>query len=77
MTQIFEEVPHTSSHCHTHTEAVLYVLEGVGFSEIDEEHYDWEAGEQPSRPGQDVEARRGVGRDIANRRVQAGVDLPG
>jgi uncharacterized cupin superfamily protein len=45
MTNIFEEVPHTSSHCHTHTEAVLYVLEGVGFSEIDFEHYDWEAGD--------------------------------
>jgi mannose-6-phosphate isomerase-like protein (cupin superfamily) len=45
MTNIFEEVPHTSSHCHSHTEAVLYVLEGVGFSEIDDEHYDWEAGD--------------------------------
>jgi mannose-6-phosphate isomerase-like protein (cupin superfamily) len=45
MTNIFEEVPHTSSHCHSHTEAVLYVLEGVGFSEIDYEHYDWEAGD--------------------------------
>jgi len=45
MTNIFEEVPHTSSHCHSHTEAVLYVLEGVGFSEIDGEHYDWEAGD--------------------------------
>ena len=45
MTSIFEEVPHTSSHCHSHTEAVLYVLEGVGFSEIDYEHYDWEAGD--------------------------------
>lgn len=45
MTNIFEEVPHTSSHCHSHTEAVLYVLEGVGFSEIDHEHYDWEAGD--------------------------------
>ena len=45
MTNIFEEVPHTSSHCHSHTEAVLYVLEGVGFSEIDFEHYDWEAGD--------------------------------
>lgn len=45
MTDIFEEVPHTSSHCHTHTEAVLYVLEGVGFSEVDFEHYDWEAGD--------------------------------
>jgi mannose-6-phosphate isomerase-like protein (cupin superfamily) len=45
MTNIFEEVPHTSSHCHSHTEAVLYVLEGVGFSEIDYQHYDWEAGD--------------------------------
>jgi uncharacterized cupin superfamily protein len=45
MTNIFEEVPHTSSHCHSHTEAVLYVLEGVGFSEVDFEHYDWRAGD--------------------------------
>jgi mannose-6-phosphate isomerase-like protein (cupin superfamily) len=45
MTNVFEEVPHSSSHCHSHTEAVLYVLEGVGFSEIDYEHYDWEAGD--------------------------------
>jgi uncharacterized cupin superfamily protein len=45
MTNIFEEVPHTSSHCHSHTEAVLYVLEGVGFSEVDFEHYDWQAGD--------------------------------
>ncbi len=45
MTNIFEEIPHTSSHCHTHTEAVLYVLEGVGFSEIDFAHFDWEAGD--------------------------------
>lgn len=45
MTNIFEEVPHTSSHCHSHTEAVLYVLEGVGFSEIDYQRYDWEAGD--------------------------------
>jgi mannose-6-phosphate isomerase-like protein (cupin superfamily) len=50
MTQIFEEVPHTSSHCHTHTEAVLYVLEGVGYSEIDGEHYDWEAGDAVQIP---------------------------
>jgi uncharacterized cupin superfamily protein len=50
MTQIFEEVPHTSSHCHTHTEALLYVLEGVGFSEIDGEHYDWEAGDAVQIP---------------------------
>ena len=45
MTNIFEEVPHTSSHLHSHTEAVLYVLEGVGFSEVDYEHYDWAAGD--------------------------------
>ncbi len=45
MTNIFEEVPHTSSHLHSHTEAILYALEGVGFSEIDNEHYDWEAGD--------------------------------
>jgi mannose-6-phosphate isomerase-like protein (cupin superfamily) len=45
MTNIFEEVPHTSSHCHSHTEAILYVLEGVGFSEIDGQRYDWQAGD--------------------------------
>jgi quercetin dioxygenase-like cupin family protein len=50
MTQIFEEVPHTSSHDHSHTEAVLYVLEGVGFSEIDGVHYDWEAGDAVQIP---------------------------
>lgn len=50
MTQIFEEVPHSSSHDHTHTEAVLYVLEGVGFSEIDGQHYDWEAGDAVQIP---------------------------
>lgn len=45
MTNIFEEVPHTSSHCHSHTEAVLYALEGAGFSEIDGRRYDWVAGD--------------------------------
>jgi quercetin dioxygenase-like cupin family protein len=50
MTQIFEEIPHTSSHCHTHTEAVLYVLEGVGYSEIDGRRYDWEAGDAVQIP---------------------------
>jgi quercetin dioxygenase-like cupin family protein len=50
MTQIFEEVPHSSSHDHSHTEAVLFVLEGVGFSEIDGEHYDWEAGDAVQIP---------------------------
>lgn len=50
MTQIFEEAPHTSSHCHTHTEAVLYALDGVGFSEIDGVRYDWEAGDAVQIP---------------------------
>lgn len=50
MTQIFEEVPHTSSHCHSHTEAVLFVLDGIGFSEIDGKHYDWEAGDAVQIP---------------------------
>jgi uncharacterized cupin superfamily protein len=50
MTQIFEEVPHSSSHCHTHTEAVLYALEGVGYSEIDGVRYDWEAGDAVQIP---------------------------
>jgi quercetin dioxygenase-like cupin family protein len=50
MTQIFEEVAHSSSHDHSHTEAVLFVLEGVGFSEIDGEHYDWEAGDAVQIP---------------------------
>jgi mannose-6-phosphate isomerase-like protein (cupin superfamily) len=50
MTQIFEEVPHSSSHDHSHTEAVLFVLEGIGFSEIDGEHYDWEAGDAVQIP---------------------------
>jgi uncharacterized cupin superfamily protein len=50
MTQIFEEVPHSSSHCHTHTEAVLYVLEGVGYSEIDGRRYDWEVGDAVQIP---------------------------
>ncbi len=45
MTNIFEEVPHTSSHCHSHTEAVLYAIEGRGYSEIDGRRYDWEAGD--------------------------------
>jgi uncharacterized cupin superfamily protein len=45
MTNIFEEVPHTSSHLHSHTEAMLYALEGQGFSEVDYAHYDWEAGD--------------------------------
>lgn len=50
MTQIFEEVAHSSSHCHTHTEAVLYVLEGVGYSEIDGRRYDWVAGDAVQIP---------------------------
>ncbi len=45
MTNIFEEAPRTRSHRHTHTEAMLYVLEGSGYSVIDDERYDWEAGD--------------------------------
>jgi quercetin dioxygenase-like cupin family protein len=45
MTNIFEEAPRTRSHRHTHTEAMLYVLEGSGYSEIDGVRYDWEAGD--------------------------------
>jgi quercetin dioxygenase-like cupin family protein len=50
MTQIFEEVPHSSSHCHTHTEAVLFALDGVGYSEIDGRRYDWAAGDAVQIP---------------------------
>lgn len=45
MTNIFEEVPHSSSHKHSHTEAMLYVLEGSGYSEVDGVRYDWSAGD--------------------------------
>ncbi len=45
MTHIFEETAHSSSHKHAHTEAMLYVLEGKGFSEVDGARYDWEAGD--------------------------------
>jgi quercetin dioxygenase-like cupin family protein len=45
MTNIFEEAPRTRSHRHTHTEAMLYVLEGSGYSEIDGERYDWAQGD--------------------------------
>jgi uncharacterized cupin superfamily protein len=45
MTNIFEEVPHSSSHRHSHTEAMLYALEGSGYSEVDGKRYDWVAGD--------------------------------
>lgn len=45
ITNIFEETPKTRSHSHTHTEAMLYVLEGSGYSEIDGQRYDWVAGD--------------------------------
>ncbi len=45
MSTIFEEAPHSSSHSHTHTEAMLYVLEGRGYSLIDGERHDWRAGD--------------------------------
>jgi uncharacterized cupin superfamily protein len=45
ITNIFEETPKTRSHSHTHTEAMLYVLEGSGYSEVDGKRYDWQAGD--------------------------------
>ena len=45
MSTIFEESPHSKSHSHTHTEAMLYVLEGRGYSEIDHQRYEWQAGD--------------------------------
>ena len=45
MTNVFEETAHSSSHKHAHTEAMLYVLEGKGYSEVDGQRYDWEAGD--------------------------------
>jgi uncharacterized cupin superfamily protein len=45
MSTIFEESPHSRSHSHTHTEAMLYVLEGKGYSLIDGVRHDWEAGD--------------------------------
>jgi quercetin dioxygenase-like cupin family protein len=45
MSTIFEESPHSKSHSHTHTEAMLYVLEGRGYSLIDGQRYDWQAGD--------------------------------
>jgi uncharacterized cupin superfamily protein len=45
MSTIFEESPHSKSHSHTHTEAMLYVLEGRGYSMIDGDRYEWQAGD--------------------------------
>lgn len=45
MSTIFEEAAGTASHKHSHTEAMLYALEGSGYSEIDGKRYDWEAGD--------------------------------
>jgi mannose-6-phosphate isomerase-like protein (cupin superfamily) len=45
ITNIFEDVPMSSSHKHSHTEAMLYVLEGAGYSEVDGQRYDWQAGD--------------------------------
>ena len=45
MSTIFEESPHSKSHSHTHTEAMLYVLEGRGYSMIDGKRVDWEEGD--------------------------------
>jgi len=45
MTNIFEEAPRSGSHRHAHTEAMLYVLEGHGYSMIDGQRHDWHEGD--------------------------------
>jgi quercetin dioxygenase-like cupin family protein len=45
MTNIFEEAPRSGSHRHAHTEAMLYVLEGNGYSMIDGQRHDWQEGD--------------------------------
>jgi len=45
ITNIFEEAPHSGSHKHAHTEAMLYVLEGRGYSMIDGKRVDWQEGD--------------------------------
>jgi quercetin dioxygenase-like cupin family protein len=45
MSTIFEEAAHSSSHSHTHTEAMLYVLEGRGYSLIDGARHEWQTGD--------------------------------
>lgn len=45
MTNIFEEAPRSGSHRHAHTEAMLYVLEGNGYSMIDGRRHDWQEGD--------------------------------
>lgn len=45
ISDLFEETPRTRSHAHTHIEAMLYVLEGSGYSEVDGRRYEWVAGD--------------------------------
>jgi mannose-6-phosphate isomerase-like protein (cupin superfamily) len=45
VTHIFEEPAYHHSGRHKHLEAVLYVLEGEGFSEVGREEERWEAGD--------------------------------
>jgi quercetin dioxygenase-like cupin family protein len=45
VTHIFQEPAHHHSGRHKHLEAVLYVLEGEGFSEVGREEERWEAGD--------------------------------
>ncbi len=75
MTNIFEEAPHSGSHRHSHTEAMLYVLEGQGYSEIDGKRYDWEAGDAVHVPPRQTVHEHFNGSDARTRtlRIEFGV----
>jgi len=75
MTNIFEETPHSSSHKHTHTEAMLYVLEGRGYSLIDGRRYDWEEGDAVHVPPRMTEHEHFNDSDVRTRtlRIEFGI----
>ena len=45
MTFIFDDPPHHHSGRHKHLEAMIYILEGEGFSEVQGRDERWEAGD--------------------------------
>lgn len=44
ITDVFHDKPHTASEKHAHMEAMLYILQGTGYSVIDEEKIPWRPG---------------------------------
>lgn len=44
ITNVFVDNPRTATHKHAHMEAMLYVLQGEGYSEIDDERITWKPG---------------------------------